>query len=138
MPTVLPPTTKETDEMALGSLLQLRVDFEEVGFQKIKVVRMNGKIISSNSLDLNERLKKHFMDGFYDTILDISELEYIDSKGMAMLLTLAKTIKQNGGTFLMTKPSQFVHELLELTNLDTYFDFVENIEAGMQVFQNKS
>ena len=124
--------------MALGSLLQLRVDFEEVGFQKVKVVRMNGKIISSNSLDLNERLKKHFQDGFYDTILDISELEYIDSKGMAMLLTLAKTIKQNGGTFLMTKPCQFVHELLELTNLDTYFDFVENIEAGLNVFRNKS
>lgn len=121
--------------MGVGSLLQLRVEYESIGQKSIRVVYLNGKIISSNSLDLNNRLKKHFEDGNYDTIIHISELEYIDSKGMAMLLTLAKTVRENNGKLFLTKPSSFVAELLELTNLNTYFDFVEDVEAGRKNFQ---
>ncbi len=121
--------------MGIGSLLQLRVEYENIGNKNVRVVYLNGKIISSNSVDLNERLKKHFSDGTYDTIIHISELEYIDSKGMAMLLTLAKTIKQNNGQLFLTKPSPFVSELLELTNLQSFFDFVEDVETGRRHFQ---
>jgi anti-sigma B factor antagonist len=52
-----------------------------------------------------------------DIILDIKDVEYIDSTGISVLITLNRQQKQNGKSLTITNASQRVANLLELSSL---------------------
>ena len=52
-----------------------------------------------------------------NVILDIKEVEYIDSTGISVLITLNRQQKQNGKSLTITNASQRVANLLELSSL---------------------
>jgi len=122
-------------EMEKSALNNFKIEIEQIESTPVKVVYLFGKITSQNSYAINHRIKNIFDDKCYDTILNISEVEYLDSKGVAMLLTLARVIEDNGGRLIVTKPSIFVKELLELTNLQSYFKIVEDLAEARKKFQ---
>lgn len=126
----------ENETVSLKNLLQLRTDTEKVGNRPINVLTFSGKITSDNIFDLNTKVKAIFENGVYDCILDISELEYINSTGIALLLTIARTVEQNRGKMLLTKPTQFVHELFDMTDLSGRFQIVQTIDAARSEFKN--
>ena len=69
-------------------------------------------------------------------ILDISQLEYINSTGIALLLTIARTVEQNRGKMLLTKPTQFVQELFDMTDLSGRFVIMPSLDAAREQFRN--
>lgn len=115
-------------------LIQIKIEYEKLGKLNAKIIYLNGRITLGNSMEVSNKLKNLFSDENYNIIIDLSNLQYLDSKGMAMLLTLEKTVKENGGTLLVTKANEFVQELFNLTNLNTYFTFVDNLDKGRSYF----
>ena len=113
-----------------SALKQVRIEQETAGDIVVKIVYLSGKITALNGLEINHRLRNLFDDGLYNVFIDISDVNYMDSKGMAMLLTIAKSVEQNNGVLVLVKPSLFVKELLELTNLNTYFSIVDSMEEA--------
>jgi anti-anti-sigma factor len=122
--------------MSIEPLIQVRFEYEKYGKINVKIIYLTGKITLSNSMEVANKLKKNFTDANYYVVIDLSQLQYLDSKGMAMLLTLEKTIKENNGELVMTKPNKFVQELFNLTNLNSYFNFVKDIEDARSHFQS--
>ena len=118
-----------------NNLSLIRIEYENIGNFVVKVVYLKGKITAMSGQEINNRLKNLFEDNNFSVIVDISQIEYMDSKGMAMLLTLAKTIEQNQGKLLLSSPSSFVKELLELTNLYSFFNIVDDIESARDEFK---
>jgi len=123
--------------MTPKGIFNVHAENEELGSEVIRIVSIEGTITASNSLEINNKLKKIFQEAHYDTIIDITRLDYIDSKGIAMLLTLNKTVKENGCTLLLTSSSEFIQSLFELTDLNNYFTSVENVEKGREYFIQK-
>lgn len=124
--------------MALEPLLRLKTDIVETGETRILVIHFSGKITSDNIFDLNQRIKKIFTDGIYNCILNVSELEYLNSTGIAMFLTIAKTTEQNKGRLVLTKPSDFVKDLFNMTDLDSRFEIVDSYDDAMAIFTEKT
>lgn len=122
--------------MSLKNLLQLRTETEKVNGRAVNFLIFSGKITSDNIFDLNSKVKAIFENGVYDCILDISELEYINSTGIALLLTIARTVEQNRGKMLLTKPTQFVQELFDMTDLSGRFAIVMSLDAARDQFRN--
>jgi len=122
--------------VSLKNLLQLRTETEKVGTRSVNFLTFSGKITSDNIFDLNAKVKAIFENGVYDCILDISELEYINSTGIALLLTIARTVEQNRGKMILTKPTQFVQELFDMTDLSGRFAIVASAEAARAEFKN--
>ncbi|MDH5720183.1 MAG: STAS domain-containing protein [Spirochaetia bacterium] len=120
--------------METNPLLRLKVDIETVNDKKVIFLFFSGKINSDNVFDINQRVKKVFEEGIYDCIIHLSELEYLNSTGIAMFLTIARTIDQNGGKLILTKPSDFVKDLFDLTDLESRFQFVNTIEEAKALF----
>lgn len=52
-----------------------------------------------------------------DIVLDIKEVEYIDSTGISVLITLNRQQKKNGKSLKIINASQRVANLLELSSL---------------------
>jgi anti-sigma B factor antagonist len=120
--------------MTSDSLVQVKVEYEKLGEINVKIIYLSGRVTLTNSTEISNKLKKYFEDGNYNVIINLEKLEYMDSRGMAILLTLEKTIKENNGLLLLTKANTFVHELFILTSLDTYFTFANDIEAARNQF----
>ncbi|GAB4428276.1 MAG: hypothetical protein OHK0011_10420 [Turneriella sp.] len=122
--------------MSLKNLLQLRTETEKVGSRPVNLLVFSGKITSDNIFDLNSKVKAIFENGIFDCILDISQLEYINSTGIALLLTIARTVEQNHGKMFLTRPTQFVQELFDMTDLSGRFAIVADLDAARDQFRN--
>ena len=118
-------------------LIQIKVEYEMLDNISVKIIYLSGRITLANSVELSNKLKKYFDDENYNVIIDLSDVQYLDSKGMAIILTLEKTIKENNGILLLTKSNPFVQDLFHLTSLETYFTFIEDINAGRSYFLKK-
>lgn len=122
--------------MSLKNLLELRTETEKLYGKQVNFLIFSGKITSDNIFDLNSKVKAIFENGVYNCILDISALEYINSTGIALLLTIARTVEQNHGKMFLTRPTQFVKELFDMTDLSGRFAIVGSLEEAREQFKN--
>lgn len=60
--------------------------------------------------------------------LDLSDLDYISSAGLRILLRLAKKAKNQQKSFTLVNPQGLVKEILEESGLDILFTTVKTIE----------
>lgn len=61
--------------------------------------------------------------------LDLSELKYISSAGLRVLLMLMKKAKPLGGVVVLVGVSGMVQEILEESGIDSFFDSYDKLEA---------
>jgi anti-sigma B factor antagonist len=59
-------------------------------------------------------------------VLDLSELSFIDGGGLRSLQAAGERAKRNGHELIVSNPSPWVMQLIELCELDEYFE----IERG--------
>lgn len=123
--------------MDISSLVSLTSEVEKINGEKVLLIHFSGKITSDNIMEINQKIKHLFENAIYNVILNISELHYLNSTGIAMLLFIAKTIEQNNGNLVMTRPSAFVRDLLDMTDLLSRFTIRENIEQARESLKSK-
>jgi anti-sigma B factor antagonist len=58
-------------------------------------------------------------------IIDISELRYINSSGIGVLITILTKFRNKGGEVYLMKPSESVKKLLVITKLNAIFQVIE-------------
>lgn len=65
-------------------------------------------------------------------IANMASTSFIDSLGMAVLVSGMKTMRTRGGEFYIVNPGDVVRVLLELTRMDNVFRIVSSVEEAMQ------
>ncbi|SDJ36588.1 STAS domain-containing protein [Salimicrobium halophilum] len=79
---------------------------------------LKGSLYAEAANDLRNRLL-HFIDHEgSNLILSFSDVDYIDSAGLGVLISTHKKLEANGGTLTIENPTGAVREIFELTNLD--------------------
>jgi anti-sigma B factor antagonist len=60
-------------------------------------------------------------------VLDLSELTFIDSTGLEVVLRAARRAQESGRRLVVARPSQYVRRLFELTAIDQSLDIVDGV-----------
>jgi anti-anti-sigma factor len=60
-------------------------------------------------------------------VLDLSELEFIDSTGLEVVLRAARRAHDDGRRLIVQRPSSYVRRLLAMTAIDQSLDVVEDV-----------
>lgn len=60
-------------------------------------------------------------------VLDLSQLDFIDSTGLEVMLRAARRAHDGGRRLIVQKPSRYVRRLLEMTAIDRTLDIVEDV-----------
>jgi anti-anti-sigma factor len=68
-------------------------------------------------------------------LFDFSELEYISSAGLRVLMIAAKRIKPAGGEMAVAAPQPMVREVLEITRFDLVFPVHATVEDGLRALE---
>jgi anti-sigma B factor antagonist len=69
-------------------------------------------------------------------IIDISNLRYINSSGIGVLITILTKFRNKGGEVFLLKPSENVQKLLVITKLNAIFQIVKSEEEALSLAGN--
>ncbi|MBO6229605.1 MAG: STAS domain-containing protein [Ruminiclostridium sp.] len=75
---------------------------------------ISGRIDTTTSPELDNEIKGS-LDGISKLVLDFAKVEYISSSGLRVLLSLHKSMIANKGELIISKPTEMVLEVFEVT-----------------------
>src|SRR3979409_770645 len=64
-------------------------------------------------------------------VVDLSNVPYIDSSGLAVLIGAMQSLELEGGIFLLAGAREGVRMILESARLDQYFRLYPDVEAAV-------
>lgn len=64
-------------------------------------------------------------------IIDISELRYINSSGIGVLITILTKFRNKGGEVYLMNPSESVKKLLVITKLNAIFQVIKSEDEAV-------
>ena len=91
------------------------------------VIRLSGDLIGEdNGTSILELATDHINRNIRNSIVNISEVRYINSSGIGVLITILTKFRNKGGEVFLVKPSENVKKLLIITKLNAIFNIVES------------
>lgn len=67
-------------------------------------------------------------EGAKNFVVDLSEVRYISSSGIGLLITMLTKMRNKGGEVYLTAPSDHVKKLLIITKLNNIFTVFDSVE----------
>lgn len=64
-------------------------------------------------------------------IIDLSQTEFIDSMGLAVLVSRLKAVRASGGDLLLVRPSEAVRIVLDLTAMIHVFRIYTSVDEAL-------
>ncbi len=77
---------------------------------------------------LVEVVSDAIQDGARTFVIDLSEVRYISSSGIGLLITMLTKMRNVGGEVYLTSPSEHVKKLLIITKLNNIFTVYDSVE----------
>ena len=84
-------------------------------------VRLLGELDMSTAPRLKDELSRLAADGATTVTVDLSDLAFIDSTGLTVLITGLKRFRQEGGDMMLRSPTPATRKVLEITGLTDVF-----------------
>ncbi|MEO1814818.1 MAG: STAS domain-containing protein [Acetobacterium sp.] len=93
---------------------------------KTNMVSIRGEIDIYSIEKFRETIEEKIKTQAPEIILDCSELSYMDSTGMGVLIELRNKTKELGQKIIMMNPRPNIRKLLALTGVDKIIEIVDN------------
>jgi anti-sigma B factor antagonist len=91
------------------------------------ILRLSGDLIGEdNGASLLQIVSDSIHQQVFTCVIDISQLRYINSSGIGVLITILTKFRNKGGEVYLMKPSENVQKLLVITKLNAIFQIVQN------------
>jgi len=125
------------DRLGLGmqgkTPTRMETKTREVG--DVVVLDISGRItVGEGNVMLREIVRDLADKGSKRIILNLSEVNYIDSSGVGELVKTHTTVRNKGGELKLASLNKRVHDLLHLTRLATVFDIQKDEAAAISSF----
>lgn len=99
---------------------------------RIAVVRPKDRIDAFTAPALRERLDALVAGGSRHYVIDLSVTPFMDSAGMAALVSLLKRARQAGGEVALVWPSdEAARRVLRLTKFDRVFPMFDDVQSAI-------
>ena len=95
------------------------------------VLRIEGDITSGSEPDLMAAYGLAIANGATSVVLDFTRLEYMNSGGIGLLVTLLVRAQRAGGRLVATGLSDHYRQIFELTRLDEAIEIKDDEAAAV-------
>ncbi len=101
----------------------------------ILVVDCSGRIVFGEESSLLRGTVRNAVSENNRIVLNLGEVNYIDSGGLGILMELRTTAQNAGGTIKLTSLTKHVSDLLQITKLLTVFDVYSSEAEAVESFR---
>ena len=96
----------------------------------------SGRItLGEGSVVLRDNVKDLLGKGQKKILLNLGDVNYIDSSGIGELVSAYTTVRNQGGELKLLNLTKKVHDLLQITKLYTVFDVKDDETAAVKAFR---
>lgn len=111
------------------------MDIELRSLGQVKLVKLRGRLNLGESVDrLRETLDDLMDNGDTRIVMDLSEVPWIDSSGIGLLVKILTSAKQQGGSIKLLNPSKFTVQTLKMICLLDLFEIFEDQQLAVASF----
>jgi len=115
----------------------MNITNKEIG--GVSVVALNGRIVlGEESTALREKVKSLLGAGKKRIVLDMSNVTYIDSAGLGILVAAHISAKNQGAALHLSNLGNKFHHVLQITRLLTVFDVFDSEAEAIKSFETSS
>jgi anti-sigma B factor antagonist len=102
----------------------------------IQLVRIEGRLDANFSLQLEDEVDKLLERNTKSIILDLSDVNYLSSSGLRVLLSINKETEVAGGLVLVN-PREVVKKVIAVAELDDFLTQAKTVEEAMAILGAK-
>lgn len=101
----------------------------------VTILDLSGRItLGDGSVTLRDAVKDVLAKGSKHILLNLENVDYIDSSGLGELVSAFTTVKNQGGELKLLHLTTKVHDLLQITKLYTVFDIKDDEASAIGSF----
>ncbi|MET0602629.1 MAG: STAS domain-containing protein [Baekduia sp.] len=108
---------------------------ERVVDDRTTIVAVEGEIHVSTAPEFSAMLNATVEGGRTSLVLDLTDVMFIDSTGLSVLLNALRQVTHAGGQMAVVCSNPTVLRLFEITRLDTTFDIHAELEPALALVQ---
>jgi anti-sigma B factor antagonist len=113
--------------------MPLKIDAREVGH--VTILDVHGRIVLGDEIHLlREAVHGLIGEGKKKIILNLAEVDYLDSSGVGELVGSFTTVRNAGGELKLLNLTQKVQDVLHVTKLYTVFDIKDDEFTAVKSF----
>ncbi len=102
---------------------------------RVVIVAPQERIDVVNVAEFRQQLAQLYESGAVNFVIDLSEVPFLDSSGMAVLVSILKHARQTGGDVKLVWPRiEAARRILNLTKFDRVFNIADTAEAALRLF----
>ena len=102
----------------------------------VTIVDCSGRItLGEGSVILRDTVRELMGKGNKKILLNLGDVNYIDSSGIGELVSAFTTVKNQGGELKLLNLTKKVHDLLQITKLYTVFDIRDDEAVAIKSFK---
>ena len=90
-----------------------------------------------NKVILKE-VRQRMSSGFSEFIVDLSELDFMNSVGLNFLISVMTSSKESGALLAVANANTQIVNLLEITKLRKMFTLTQSVEEAFQLFAQEN
>ena len=101
--------------------------------EDVTVVYCHGRIAYRDEAATLSRTVEQLLPHAQQIVLDLRDIEMVDSAGLGSLLTALQLAKASGSNLRLASPNRRTLSLFQLTNLDTVFEIYPALQDALLV-----
>jgi anti-sigma B factor antagonist len=109
--------------------MQLRVESRPVG--DVVIVQCRGRLVAGNEVFTLHALIRDYSEKYSDIVLQLDELEFVDSSGLGAMVRLMQAARSKGGDVKLCGLPPRIRQTLELTSLLAQFETYDSMEEAI-------
>ena len=100
------------------------------------LIAVRGEVHVSTAPEFSERLNDAIATGKTGVVIDMTEVEFIDSTGLSVLLNALRRVTRQQGRLALVVSNPTVLRLFEITRLDSTFDIASSRDEAISRVQS--
>lgn len=105
----------------------------------IAIVHLKGRFDVTTTQTTRTHFERLLSRGFVDFVIDLSEILFLDSAGLAMLVFLYKRSQHVNGRIRLVRPERdLTWQTFVVSGFDTFFEFTDTVEAAIRCLTNEN
>ena len=102
----------------------------------VTILDLSGRItLGEGSVTLRDAVHDLIAKGSKHILLNLENINYIDSSGIGELVSAFTSVRNAGGELKLLNLTKKVHDLLQITKLYTVFDIWDNEASAVSAFK---
>ncbi|NUM79221.1 STAS domain-containing protein [bacterium] len=114
----------------------LAIHFDNEEIDDVVIMRIHDERVDSR---ISSHYKQEFLalrnEGICKVIVDLSEVNFVDSSGLGALLFGRRIFSEDGGDLRIVGAFEKVLSMFKIAKLDRVFEFFENRETALESFR---